>query len=311
MKVGIAAQRRPLWPKWDWIEQSFRSQGHETVRVTTLGELIEADKTCDCVLFDHREPGMGRKQIPGIERRSAWISWWFDLFLGQPHQPLIDLYGNLNRCMDLVLVKERSMLQQYRDRGINAEWFDQGVPDDYPALNHRESPEFDVVVFGTTMPEYQQRHRDVQCLVESGFKVAWASDENVPENVTRFPWTHPDKLPELMSLGAFVLSVDLRHDIEGFRSDRFWLAVGAGACVLKRATPGDSDIPCLMYDELNHEVLGRLRTLVGDVEGRRTLGRQARATAMEHTYGKRVQELVNRIQVYVDKRKNLPRVPWT
>lgn len=307
MKVGIAALRRPMWPKWDWIEQSFRSHGHETVRVTTLGELVKADRECDAVLFDHREPGMGRKRIGELSKskHSVWVAWWFDLFLGQVHQPLIALYGDLNRCMDLVLVKERSMLHDYRDRGINAEWFDQGVPDDYPALSHRENPEFDVLVFGTTMPEYQQRHRDVQALVGSGFRVGWASDENVPENVTRLPWTHPNQLPDLMSRGAFVLSVDLRHDIEGFRSDRFWLAVGAGACVLKRATPGDPDVPCLRYDELNPEVLGRVRTLVGDVEGRRSLGRQAREAAMEHTYGKRVQELVNRIKVYVDKRKSL------
>lgn len=293
MIVGIAAQRRPLWPKWDWIEKSIQSQGHQTVRITTLKELREAD--CDVVLFDHREPGMGRKEIVKLEHKAVFCTWWFDLFFGQPFQPLYELYGELNRCMDMVLVKEQSLLPEYRMKGIQARWFDQGVPDDYPACEHRDNPDFDVLVFGQTESVYEHRHKDVRTLLENGFSVAWASHGPHPDGVIPLEWTHPTQLPALMSRAKFVLSVDLRHDLERYWSDRFWMAVGAGACVLKRATVGDPEIEMIRYDELSADVMDRLRSM--DMAERRKIGESARQTAMkDHTYGRRVQDLLNLVQ---------------
>ena len=93
----------------------------------------------------------------------------------------------------------------------------------------------------------QQRRADVRTLVDAGFNVAWAGDGDKPQGVASIPWTHPDYLPALMSRAAVTLCVDLRHDVAGYWSDRLWLALGAGACVVRRFTEGQPGLPYLSY----------------------------------------------------------------
>ena len=108
--------------------------------------------------------------------------------------------------------------------------------------NHVEKPNS---AMATT--KRRQRRADVRTLVDAGFNVAWASDGDKPQGVASIPWTHPDYLPALMSRAAVTLCVDLRHDVAGYWSDRLWLALGAGACVVRRFTEGQPGLPYLSY----------------------------------------------------------------
>src|SRR6185369_701488 len=151
------------------------------------------------------------------------------------------------RRMDVVGVKEKSLLPAFHDLGIKARYLDQGCPSDYPAATIG-AKQFDVLLFGAIASQYRQRRQDAEALVAAGFNVAWASNGwKFPAGVTQLPWTHPDMLPSLIGRAAVVLVSDYRHDLPGYWSDRFWLAMGAGACVVKRYTEGQPDGPFLTY----------------------------------------------------------------
>ena len=100
-------------------------------------------------------------------------------------------------------------------------------------------------------------------------------------------------LPDLASDAAVVLCVDLRHDLAGFWSDRQWLALGAGACVVRRDATGlNPAMPMHVYQDVDGlvDLVGRLR---GDVGQRRAIGTAAREYVMGgHTYEHRLRELL-------------------
>ena len=300
MKIGLIHRPSTVWPKFDWVAEGLGCEGHEVHHGATMDQLELLDRECDVLLFEHREPGPGRKRIVQYapHRQATWLSWWFDLFLGNPHVDHLQLFGPLNRCMDAVFVKERGMLDAYKAEGISAHWLDQGCPLGWKACEHRESPEFDVLIFGSRMGEYRQRHRDVQSLADAGFKVAWAGDNGgVPSKVESLSWCQTVELPQLMSRAAVTLHVDLRSDVPGYRSDRFWLATGAGACVLSRKSLETPDVPHVTYERFDEETIGRIRSLVGDRKQRQEIGKAARDAVMaEHTYRNRVREIVQFVE---------------
>jgi hypothetical protein len=300
MKIGLIYIRDDaLWPKFQWLSDGF-GPDHETTHIHDLDELIEANETHDLIVFMHREPGPGRKQIVNVKKKCVWVQLWWDLFIKQSHQDLIPLYGPLAYKMDLVCVKEQDSTKAYREHGINAVYFDsQGCPSNYPETTHNPAPAFDVMVVGTLMHEYSQRHQDVQSLVQAGFRVAWAGEGGVtPSGVTHLPWVHPNRIPETLSKAAVSLCVDLRQDVEGYWSDRLWLSMGSGAATLWRTT--ETSIPCVVTYNDTETLIARTRELVSDYDGRRRLGEQSRHYVLNnHTYHhrcKRLLELVDAIR---------------
>lgn len=253
------------------------------------------------------------------KKHAVWMQWYFDLNVTEPgalsEQPVIRTCGRLMRAMDLVLVKELDLLGEYRELGINAVYFDQGCPEDYPQCSIPEKPEWDVLVFGTR--SYQQRREDVRTLLAAGFTVAWAGDAGtgqVPEGCIDLPWSEPWQLPELMSKAAVTLCVDYTHDFEGFHSDRLWLAMGAGACVAKRRAKGETEKPCAGY--YSDELVPCITALVNDHEMRQAYGEQARRFVMDnHTIRHRCEEIVKHAEciqqqgadAYITQLREVPR----
>jgi hypothetical protein len=198
--------------------------------------------------------------------RAIWAQWWRDLIAVDPAKPLADQdyirsFGALMRGMDIVFVKERSLLDEYRQLGVNAFWLDQACPAEMPACEHRgngdgyllperpegcfaqnvpvplspQRPEWDVLVLGS--PGYAQRRVDARALVDAGFRVLWAgmpASDPVPPGIEWHPWVHPLELPKLVSRCGVVLGVDWRSDLPGYTSDRTYLACGMGACYVAR-----------------------------------------------------------------------------
>lgn len=300
MNVTLAYHPRPRWPKWLWIQQALERLGHRVRHIRTFGEMVEADRDSDLVLFEHRVPAeIHQNNICEFapSKRAVWMQWYFDLNLIQEGVPFREqspmrVCGKLMQCMDLVFVKEFDLLDEYRDMGIKAVYFDQGCPEDYPQCDIPEKPEWDVLVFGAR--SYQQRKADVRTLVKAGFKAAWAGDAGtgqVPDGVIDIPWCDPWRLPELMSRAAVTLCVDWTHQLTGFHSDRLWLAMGAGACVAKRMSKGETEKPCAGYH--SDELVECITKLVGFHEMRRAYGVQARRFVMEnHTIRHRCEEIV-------------------
>ncbi|HET6880428.1 MAG TPA: glycosyltransferase [Pirellulales bacterium] len=286
--------------KPSWVADGFRAAGHSVRLVHDLAGVRAADAECDLLLFDHKASGLNRAALAEMARsrsvgnglravppptagrpigylgngtesvpyrgRAIWAQWWRDLIAVDPAKPLAEQdyvrsFGAVMRGMDIVFVKERSLLDEYRQLGINAYWLDQACPAEMPACEHRgngdgfvlpERPagcfaqnvpvplspqraEWDVLVLGS--PGYAQRRADARVLAEAGFRVLWAgmpASDPVPPGIEWHPWVHPLKLPELISRCGVVLGVDWRSDLPGYTSDRTYLACGMGACYVAR-----------------------------------------------------------------------------
>jgi len=321
MRIGFAYSKQPKWPKNGWVAQALRDAGHEVTRIATADDLRRADAECDVVLFSQKGAGLPHADVMSAAkgRQAVWACWVFDLMAmrgrglqGQStlfrtdyaQRPILNSFATLLAECDIVFVKERGLLADYHRLGIKAVWLDQGCPCGMPATEYADAPEYDVLLWGCTHNEWRERRNDVAALVNAGYVVAWAGAAGPPVVGGSLPlqFCPPFELPSLISKAAVVLCCDMRHDIDGYWSDRFWLATGAGACVVRRSTPGLPPGPYLHYS--NHEQLilhvGYLRT---EPEVRRSLGRAARSwTFRSHLVGNRVKELVERCRAIVEKK---------
>ena len=178
-----------------------------------------------------------------------------------------------------------------------------------PEIDYGAEIKWDVLVWSQSGPEYRQRHKDVEQLVKAGYRVAWAgATKGVPQGVEQLPWTHPEKLHEIASHAACVLCVDRRTDIDGYWSDRIWLALGMGCAVVWSRPVG-------VYDDLNiREPKGHwLGRQPGDlpiadyeddpawsvhyaIKNRESMGKRARQWVMQsHTIKHRCQQLIEKV----------------
>jgi hypothetical protein len=315
-----------------WVADGFRAAGHSVRLVHDLAGLRAADACCDLVLFDHKASGMNRaaltelahgrlslrertlfRERPFAERKATvWVQWWRDLIAMDPGKPLADqdhlrAFAAVMRGMDIVLVKEQSLLDEYHQLGINAYWLDQGCPADMPACEHREQPVWDMLVLGST--GYAQRRADARALADAGFRVLWAGmagSDPVPPDVEWHPWVQPFKLPELVSRCGVVLGVDWRSDLPGYTSDRTYLACGMGACYVARYTDCGSSFSPASYSPAaalaawvyssTDELIEIVRLAIADATERRRRGAWSRREVMRcHTYAHRAAEIVNLI----------------
>lgn len=298
--------------KPSWVADGFRAQGHTVEMAHDLAGIRRADEQCDLLVFDHKAAGVSRAalvQFSRQPRRAVWVQWWRDLIAMNPQarladQPLMRSFGDVMRGMDLVLVKERSLLDEYRRLGINARWLDQACPADMPPCDPAERPEWDVLVLGST--GYDQRRRDARSLAEAGFRVLWAGlpgSDPVPEGIEWHPWVHPLALPALVSRCGVVLGVDYRCDLPGYTSDRTWLSTGMGACYIARYVDCGSDVSpasyaphaevaAWLYDDAE-SLIRSVRAALSDASERRRRGTWARQQVMErHTYAHRAARIV-------------------
>ncbi len=297
MRLGIAAAATPGWDKCEWVESAARRLGHDVRRARTASELPDLLRECELVI-------LGQKYLAGRwpnvrdalkARQCPVLYWWFDLLATQPgvpleEQQLFQTFANHFRGVDLSLVKERSLLDEYRAAGCRVEWFDQGCPSHLPAVQPVD-PEWDLLVWGQ-VGHYRQRVHAVESVLKAGFTVAWAGHAPYPPGVVGLPWTAPEELPKLASRARCVLSCGVRSDLPGYWSDSLWLALGMGACVIRRATVGLPDGPYFIYHE-DKELVDRLKWAREKPDEALAIGRRAREWVMaRHTLEHRVEELL-------------------
>ena len=299
--------------KLGWVAEGFQAAGHEVLRVHDLAGVRAVDDVCELLLFDQKAGGLNRADLIEMAlapRRATWVEWWRDLVAFEPRaplaeQPFVRSFGRLMRAMDLVLVKERCLLDEYTALGVHAVWFDQACPEEMPQCVHSEYPEWDVLVLGSTA--YDQRRRDAATLAAAGFRVVWAGlpgRDPVPSGIEWRPWRHPtNELPQFVGRAALVLGVDCRSDVPGYTSDRSYLVAGTGACYVARATdygidtaPGAAspaaDVAAWIYDD-RESLVNVVRAALADPGERKRRGERSRALVMsQHTYLRRAEQIV-------------------
>lgn len=309
MKIGIAYSNRPNWPKMRWVHEAFEANGHEVQRIKDGFHLSAVDKWADLCLFEQRDCGIGWKSLRNYhtKRQSRWAWWWFDLIVREHnyHVGSQTAYRSLEpvwRLFDVVFVKEATRVAEYRELGVAAEYLDQACWSGITAAEHAENPEYDVIVFGSTGAKYQHRTKDVEFLVGEGLRVVWATNGTAPQGCDQEHWLTPERLPGLMSRGAVTLSVDILH-VPGFRSDRYWLAKGAGSVVITK-----------WEDYSDHgRLLDLIRDYRSDLNKRIEVGKRNRDDTMRnHTYETRTQQLLELAIQRIDHGKEgpLPEVQW-
>lgn len=303
----------------EWVAEAFSELGHEVARVHCAGALHAASVECDLVVFEQRCAGLNYADVAEIApgRHAAWAQWTFDLMATEPGRPLAEqpnlghrtTSGNLEptgtlrmmRLMDVTLVKERSLLGEYAELGVNARWLDQGCPSRIGRCRHAERPEFDVCLFANFGSAAKQRRGDVKDLLRCRRSIVWAGHlgGDPPPGVRTIPFVPPMDLPAAASRAAVTLCVDQRNDVPAYMSDRTWLALGMGSCVLRRWSPG---LPskmcevCRLY-RTKGEMERLLAELSADREYRRYLGERSRAWVMSnHTYEHRARQVLKEVE---------------
>ena len=319
MRIAIVYPPRRAWPKMEWVAEAFSAIGHEVVRCHDIGGLHAASIECDLVVFEQRCAGLGYADVAEIAsgRHTRWVQWVFDLMATeQPSLPLAE-QPNLGhwttsktleatdtlrrmRLMDMVFVKERSLLGEYADLGVEARWLDQGCPSWMGECKHVERPEFDVCLFANFMTAARQRRGDVASLLRCRRSIVWAGHPggDPPLGVRAISFVPPARLPDLASRAAVTLCVDQRHNLDGYRSDRLWLALGMGACVVRRRSPGQPVTQGRYLDYPDADYLaGEVDALLMHPDKRAALGREARRYVMRsHTIEHRCREILREIE---------------
>jgi hypothetical protein len=263
------------------------------------------------VLFEQRSPG--EICLPdlvelGHERKAVWAQWYFDLAMLEEGIPLANQAGiepflDLMRVMDVCFVKERALVDGYWKLGINADYLDQGCPSNIRQAKLYEDPTYDVILWGSVGRFWGQRSRDVEALVNAGFRVGWATnDPGIPNGVRQLQIRQPLDLPDLVEMGKIVLNVDATSTVDGFWSDRTYLSAGAGACTLRRAGGGIRSHLCLEYDSYE-SLIGLATELCGNYRKRLSLAGLFRSRVLKsHCYEHRCREIVKYAQRIIDER---------
>lgn len=314
MRIALVYPDQPKWPKFKWVAKALRELQHDVTIVRTLDGLVAADAANDLVVFSQKDAGLDPGSIveAAENRKSTWVQWWFDLVATDAdkslaEQPLLRTmtyagrewedtsHLKVMRCMDAVFVKERGLLDDYRALGVPAEYLDQGCPSWMAACEHREIPEWDVLVFGTMVASWRQRRHDVMSLLTEGVTVAWAGHPggSTPSGCLPLPFCPAADLPALASRAAVVLCVDFRQDLDGYCSDRLWLALGIGACVVRRQSAGVPQHESYFRYDDDRELIATVARLHGSVLTRQAHGKAARRWVMaNHTVQMRCERLI-------------------
>lgn len=314
MQVAVISLKPPaVWvDKPGWVVDGFAAAGHDVFRCHALAEVQAADEEADLLVFDQKAAGLQHVSLAKLARshRAIWADWYRDLiqyYRDQPleRQPIIQNHLRQMRSMDIVFVKEHSLLHDLGELGVNAQRLDQACPVDMPACTHSDNPEWDVLVFGCTS-SYRQRYDDARALVSAGFRVLWLNASgDLPPGVKGAPWKHPFQLPEIASRCGVVLGVDFRCDVPGYTSDRTYLAAGMGACYVARVGDfGDQTtshapqaaVAAWTYSATD-ELIGIVRQALADPAERRRRGEASRALVMtNHTYKQRAEQIVAAVE---------------
>lgn len=305
MNVGVVSSTTNLWPKMRWVADAFGRLGHDVRHIHNRDHLIEQDPECDLIVFQHKSvirwPNL--RDI-AVNKKAFWVQWWFDLIStdyvtnsGRSRllrdQPLFQQFEPIMAAMDIVFIKERDLLGQFSDMGIRAFYLDQGCPSDITPVTYGKPRAWDVLLWGQSGRDYKRRTNDVCELSQSGLNVSWAIDSgSVP--CRRLPWCHPNELHFLASNAKCVLSVDRRRDLDGYWSDRFWLAAGMGCVVLHRQGVGLPTGPYYRYTNIA-DAKRYIQNLTPSIMER--IGKEMRKWVMsKHTYKHRIETMLKHIE---------------
>lgn len=226
------------------------------------------------VHWDHRLPG-----IPWLRRTR--LSWW----------------APMARHFDIVFLRERGHVARYEQMGIHAVYLDQGCdPEEEPATSFPASTACDVAFFGVYYPS---RAATLAALQPNRRVLVYAVR---PERWRRAgldvrPAVFGAQFAEAVAGASIVYGESVRHDVEGYWSDRVYRVLGHKGFFLTPYTPGFETFfrngEHLVWSERRQDLAGLVDRYLGDDAGRRRIAEAGfRHVREHHSYDHRARELL-------------------
>ena len=301
MQVGLVYQDRKRWPKFVWVHQALERLGHSVVRCTSIADVQSANGAVDLLLFEQRNAGLCEFDLLKIGKHpdTVWAQWWFDL-LSRDEGHLEKAFGPIMQKMDVLFTKGGDL---FAGHGVaDRRYLDQGCPSDMPQCEHHDEPEFDAMIVGSMTKHYLDRQIAAHMLTGAGLRVAVIGGMGIiPRGVENIGWVDPLDMSAHFSRAAVVIHSDITNDVAGYRSDAFWLKMGAGACVVAQEGAGNiqsvrQDVAYLTYSE-PLGLLAAVKELRRDAAMRRRVGENARRYTMaSRTYETQCAELIDDVE---------------
>lgn len=250
----------------------------------------------DVLLFNHSW------KTPTPACRPVKVQWFFDLVWRYCTQPLDSQHlwnWPTMKSMDLVLLRERGLFPIYKRRGINVRYLDQAcwAPMFRVPLAHY-NPIADVAFTGSC---YEEGGRlSLLQHMASRFNVhVWSKDKRW-KDFKKITW-HPEGLYDgrMRTLGSkakLSVAINYRNDIDGYWSNRMWLLMASGVCMLVHYVPGLEDVVedgkhCVFFDS-HGQCLSLARKYLDDDSARARIADAGRVLALsKHSYENRLEEL--------------------
>jgi len=212
----------------------------------------------DVLLFNHK----WTQALPAC--RPKKVLWSFDLIARDPSRPIAEqphFRGDIWRTMDLVLVKEASLLKEYRALGINAHWMDQACwPPENIGRSFTPKHPCDVGFPGSGYSE-GGRYKLIDALTQQFNVHVWSHDNKSwsGHNAVVHAGLYDGDLGQVAVDASVIIGINYRNDIQGYWSNRIWQILGVGGCFVTHRVPGlekfvTDGVHCVLYDTVEDAV---------------------------------------------------------
>jgi len=249
----------------------------------------------DALLFNHK----WQRALPTCRPRK--VLWSFDLVAMDPTRPLHEQarwHGDAWRTLDVMLVRERSLVGEYRRHGVPAHWSDQAC---WPAncIGRTFAPVHPCDVgFAGQGYAHGGRRELVGTLAQRHDVHVWCHNERSWDglDVTWHRGLYDGNFGQIVADAKVIIGTNYRNDLDGCWSNRLWEVLGAGGFFLTRRVPGLADVVtdgvhCVMFDTVADAVAKAAYYLAHPAE-RQRIARQGQTHAwMHHTYAHRLRDL--------------------
>jgi hypothetical protein len=230
-------------------------------------------------LMDYEERLIPRLPWPMVSRTRWWVP--------------------MARQFDVVFLKERGNFERYADLGINCIYLDQGA--DLPEVrgDPQATPQHDLAFIGRRTPRREQMLRLFSESLRVAIHTSTPKEWDVPKAVVT-PAVFGTAFSAAVADATVVWGESVRHDIDGYWSDRPFKVMANSGCYLTRFTPGVDEIftnhrDIAWYND-DQEALALATLLAGNPEVARQIGQNARKTVEEHhTYDHRARQLMTHL----------------
>jgi hypothetical protein len=230
-------------------------------------------------LMDYEERLTPRLPWPMVSRTRWWVP--------------------MARQFDVVFLKERGNFERYTGLGINCIYLDQGADLPEARDDSQATPPHDLAFIGRWTPRREHMLRMFSESLRVAIHTTTPNKWNVPNAVvTRAVFG--TAFSAAVADATVVWGESVRHDIDGYWSDRPFKVMAESGCYLTRFTPGLDEIfknhQDIVWYHDDDEALALATLLTGSPGVARQIGRNARTTvAHHHTYDHRAKQLMTHL----------------